>query len=80
MVKVLEDEIGRCRRRIREIDLEMQNLHNHPSVAFSLEVKLAKRKGRDVWTEMVKEVERKIGRKTAELEMLRSQFTGLARQ
>ncbi len=79
MVTVLEKEIGRCRRRIQEIDQELRNLHNHPSVAFSLEVKLAKRSGRDLWAEMVKEIERKIGRKTAELDMLRSQFANLSR-
>lgn len=79
MVAVLEKEITRCQRRVREIDLELQNLHNHPSVAFSLEVKLAKRRGRDLWVETITEVERKIGRKTAELDMLRSQFASLSK-
>ena len=77
MVKALQDEIGRVRRRLREIDLEMRNLHNRPSVELALEIKLAQRQGRDLMAEIVADLERKIARKTAERDMIRSQFAGL---
>jgi chromosome segregation ATPase len=77
MVKVLEAEIGRCRRRIGEIDFELRNLHNSANVQLSLEVKLARRRGRDLLAEMAADLERKIGRKSAELDMIKAQFNSL---
>ncbi len=77
MIAALQNEIKRCRRRLQEIDLEMQTMHNQPMVELALEVKLAKKEGRNLLEEMSSEMERKIARKAAELDMLRSQFAGL---
>jgi DNA repair exonuclease SbcCD ATPase subunit len=77
MVKALEDELARCQRRLQEIETELRNLHNRPSVELSLEVKFADRQGRDMLAEMTAELERKIGRKTAERDMIRAQFDSL---
>jgi len=77
MISALQNEIKRCRRRLQEIDLEMKNLHNRPMVDLALEVKLAQKDGRNLLQEMSAELERKIARKTVELEMLRSQFADL---
>ncbi|KAA3664138.1 MAG: hypothetical protein DWQ04_07210 [Chloroflexi bacterium] len=77
MIAALQNEIKRCRRRLQEIELEMQTMHNQPMVALALEMKLAKQEGRNLLDEMVAELERKIARKSVELDMLRSQFTDL---
>jgi hypothetical protein len=77
MIKALENEIARCRRRLREIDFEMRNLHNRPSVEISLEAKLARRQGRNLLAEMAADLERKIARKTAERDMMKAQFDSL---
>lgn len=79
MVQALEKEIRRCRRRIREIDLEMQNLHNRSSVELALERKMAQRNGRDLLAEITADLERKIARKTVERDMIKSQFDELNR-
>lgn len=77
MVQALEEEIERCRRRLRAIDNELINLPNRSMVDLALKVKLAQREGRDLLVEMVEELERKIARKTAERDMLRAQFKDL---
>ncbi len=77
MVKALQGEITRCQRRIQEIKMTIQNIHNQPSVELSLEVKLARRQGRDLLAEMAAELERKIGRKSAERDMIKAQFDSL---
>ena len=77
MIVALQNEIKRCRRRLQEIELEMQTMHNQSMVELALEVKLAKREGRDLLDEMSAELERKIARKSVELDMLRSQFADL---
>lgn len=77
MVQALEREIRRCRHRIREIDLEMQNLHNRASVELALERKMVQRNGRDLLAEIAVDLERKIARKTVERDMIKSQFDEL---
>jgi len=77
MILALQNEIKRCRRRLQEIELEMQTLHNRSMVVLALDVKLAKQEGRNVLDEMAADLERRIARKTVERDMLRSQFSNL---
>lgn len=77
MLQALEQEVERCRRRLRAIDNELRNLPNRSMVDLALKVKLARREGRDLLAEMAVELEQKIARKTAERDMLRSQFENL---
>jgi chromosome segregation ATPase len=77
MAQALQEEIDRCRRRLRAIDNELQNLPNRPMVDLALQVKLARREGRDLLSEMATDLERKIARKSAERDMLRAQFNNL---
>ncbi len=77
MLQALEQEVERCRRRLRAIDNEMRNLPNRSMVDLALKVKLARREGRDLLAEMAVELEQKIARKTAERDMLRAQFENL---
>jgi chromosome segregation ATPase len=77
MAQALQEEIARCRRRLRSIENELQNLPNRSMVDLALQVKLAQREGRDLLVEMATDLERKIARKAAERDMLRSQFNNL---
>jgi len=77
MIKALEEELTRCHRRLRQIDLDMQGLYTHPLVKLSTEVKFGKQQGRDILAEMVAEIENKIARKTVERDMIKSQFDNL---
>ena len=62
---------------MREIEQELRNLPDRPSVELSIEVKLARRQGRDLLAEMAAEYEQKIARKTVERDMLKAQFDQL---
>ena len=77
MAQALQEEIERCRRRLRVVDNELRNLPNRSMVELALQVKLAQREGRDLLAEMANDLERKIARKTAERDMLRAQFNNL---
>lgn len=77
MAQALQEEIDRCRRRLRSLDNELQNLPNRSMVELALQVKLAQREGRDLLAEMARDLERKIARKSAERDMLRAQFNNL---
>lgn len=77
MVQALRDELARCRRRQREIEAELRRLHLRPGVELSLNVKLARRRGRDPLAEMAADLERQIARKTVERDFLKPQFDQL---
>lgn len=73
----LKDEIYRTEHRLRTVRAELQNLPNQSSVRLSLEVKLARRKGRDLIAEMIDNLNKKIARKTVERDMIKAQFDDL---
>ncbi len=77
LVQALQDELARCQRRLRQIEGELRGLHQRPSVQLSMEVRLARRQGRDLLGEMAADLERKITRKTVERDMLKAQFDQL---
>jgi hypothetical protein len=70
MVLALEKELDRLRRHLLLVQNEIENLHNLPVVQLSLEVKFARRSGRDLLAEMASDLEQRISRKTAERERL----------
>lgn len=73
-------EMARCQRRLNEIDNELADFHKHPTVQLSLDVKLARRQGRDLLREMAQDYKKKIERKTVERDYLKAQLeqTGLS--
>ena len=77
LVQILEAELARCQERLRQIEQEQRRLSRRSSVELSLEVKLTRRRGRDLLAEMAAEVERKIARQTVERDMLKAQFDQL---
>lgn len=74
MIQALQDQLARCQHRLRQIEIELRGLHQRPSVQMSLEVKVARRQGRDLLGEMTDELEAKIARKTVERDVLKAQF------
>ncbi len=77
LIQALQTELNRGRRRLQEIETELRNLRYRPSVELSLEVKSARRQGRDVLAELAAELEQKIARRTVERDMLKAQFDQL---
>ncbi len=78
MAQALGEELQRIQRRLRQIELEIESLHTHPLVELGLEVKFARRKGRDLFAEIAADLERRIARKTVERDMIKAQFDDLA--
>ena len=77
VIQKLKEELHRTEHRLRKVRFTLQGLHNESSVRLSLEVKLARRKGRDLMAEMAENLKKKIARKTAERDMIKAQFDGL---
>ena len=74
MVKVLQKELNRLRRQTLLMQNEIENLHNLPLVQLSLEIKMARRSGRDLLAEIGADLKGQIARKTAERDLLRTQL------
>lgn len=79
MIKALEEELTRCQRRLKQIELEMRTLYTNPMVELSTAVKFGKQDNRDILAEMAEEIERQIARKTVERDMIKAQFDNLDR-
>ena len=77
LIQVLKGELIRCKSRLRGIKQEITEVHHRPSVDLSLEVKSARRQGRDLLAEMAADIEKKIMKKEVELDMLKTQFDQL---
>ena len=77
LIQTLQSELIRCKSRLRDIEQEIKGLHHRPSVDLSLEVKSARRQGRDLLAEMAADIEKKIMKKEVELDMLKAQFDQL---
>jgi hypothetical protein len=76
-VQALQDALAGCHRRLQEIENQMRSVAWRPSVQLSMEVKLARHRGRDLLGEMAAKLEHKIARKTVERDMLKAQFDQL---
>jgi len=67
-------ELERVHTRMHQVRQQIDRLKMLPIVQLSLEAKLARRQGRSLLTEMAADLQRKIARKTAERDYLRSQL------
>lgn len=77
LVEALQAELRRCQNRLHEIEKELRQIPYRASVQLSLEVKAARRQGRDLLAEMAADLERTLVRKTIERDMLKAQFDQL---
>lgn len=69
-----QSELERVQERLRQVQAQIKHLETLPIVKLSLEAKLARRQGRSLLTEMIIDLRRRLGRKTAERDYLRAQL------
>jgi hypothetical protein len=74
---LLNSLLEQIQHRLGEVEREIQELANSETVQMSLDVKLARRQGRDLLAEMAAEVEQDLARKRAELDWMVAQLRGL---
>ena len=67
-------ELEQVQARLRQVLAQIKHLETLPIVRLSLEAKLARREGRSLLTEMIIDLRRKVARKIAERDYLRSQL------
>jgi chromosome segregation ATPase len=77
LAAALHAELTRCQNRLHQIKKELRSLRFRPSIEMSLEVKSARRQGRDLLAEMAATLQQKIARKTVERDLLKAQFDQL---
>ena len=68
-------ELEQVQARLRHVQAQIKHIERLPIVQLSLEAKLARREGRSLLTEMIIELRRKVARKIAERDYLRSQLS-----
>jgi hypothetical protein len=73
----LRDTLQRIQQRRKAIEREIDELVHSDSVALSVEIKLARQQGRDVWAEMQADAEMALTAKKAELSSLKAQLRAL---
>jgi hypothetical protein len=79
LAMALEKELARLQRKTLLVQNEMDTLHNNPVVQLSLDVKLARRRGRDLVQEMSVDIERRIVRATAKRDELKARLERMRR-
>ncbi len=67
-----EDALTLVQRRLRQVRQRTAEVNAMPSVALGVEVKLARRQGRDRLAEIAADMQKNIARKTAERDYLRA--------
>jgi len=77
---VLEKELARIQRKTLIVQNEIDNLHNNPVVQLSLDIKLARRRGRDLLEEMSLDLEQRIVRATGKRDELKARLDRLRRK
>jgi vacuolar-type H+-ATPase subunit I/STV1 len=69
-----QTELERLQTRLRQVQEQIKHLETLPIIKLSMEAKLARRHGRSLLSEMANDLRRKLARKTAERDYLRSQL------
>ena len=73
----LHDRLQQVRQRLRVVEREIRDLMDSDAMQLSLDVKLARRRGKDLLTEMATHVEKELARKRTELDFLAIQLKQL---
>lgn len=77
LIRVLELEVSRIERRTKLIYNEIENIHNLPVVQLSLDIKVARRNGRDLLSEMSVDLKDRVARLRVERDLLKAQLEQL---
>ncbi len=67
-------ELERLKIRLRQVHEQIKHLEALPIIKLNIEAKLARRQGRSLLSEMANDLRRKLARRTAERDYLRSQL------
>jgi type II secretory pathway pseudopilin PulG len=73
----LQDRLTYLRRKLLQVEAEIDELTHSPLMEMRLEVTLAARQGQDLLGDMAREVARDLAKKQAELDYLRAQLRAL---
>ena len=73
----LRDRLQQIQRRFREVEQEIRELTNSPTMQMNLDVRFAQWQGRDLLAEMAADVEKDLARKRVELDFLVAQLKQL---
>jgi hypothetical protein len=73
----LKEKLQQLRQRLEQVQDEIRELVDSPAAQMSLDIKLARRRGRDLLAEMAAQVEKELARKNAELDLMRAQLRQL---
>lgn len=74
LIAALEREIERCRRRLDEIQQELQTLERHPNARLMRRVEKATAEGHDLLADMAANLRRQINEKMVERDVLQTQL------
>jgi hypothetical protein len=69
--------LQQIQRRLREVEQEIRELTNSPTMQMNLDTKFAQRQGRDLLAEMAVDLEKDLTRKRVELDFLVAQLKQL---
>jgi len=75
----MQAELEQVQHKLSEVRKQIARLSSLPSVQLSLELKLAKRQGRDLLAEMATDLELRLRRKEAERDYLKAQIQAAER-
>ncbi len=70
LAEALHRELEHCERRISEIEMELDNLHRHPSFLLKQRVDAAERSGRDLLEELAVDLRDRITERLAQRDVL----------
>lgn len=73
----LKERLEQLQQRLEEVQREIRDLVDSPAAQMSLDVKLARRHGRDLLAEMSAQLEKDLARKRAELDFTLAQLKQL---
>ena len=73
----LKERLEQLQQRLEEVQSEIRDLVDSPAAQMSLDVKLARRHGRDLLAEMSAQLEKDLARKRAELDFTLAQLQQL---
>jgi len=73
----LKEKLRQLQQRLEQVQHEIRELVDSPAAQMSLDVKLARRRGRDLLAEMAAESEKELTRKRTELDFLLAQLRQL---
>ncbi len=80
LAEALLKEWQRCRRRMEEIEMELERLENHPSAQLMRQAERLAQQGRDMMDELAADLENKIAHRMAQRDMLHDEIQSFGKE